>query len=135
MDGVIIEKQGEFNNFPYVISFCNLGHRCGYVGLPKGHKYYGLRESEIHLNCHGGITYANNELLNIDADNTWWIGFDCGHYPDGIDIKALTEIFGASSVAKLQSIMSKEQFEYKCERIFMTLDDCEAECINIIKQL
>lgn len=60
-----IKRQGE------------LGHLCGYVTLPKGHKFNGLHYDEIPVSVHGGLTYANN-LENGE----WVIGFDCAHSGD-----------------------------------------------------
>jgi hypothetical protein len=54
-----------------------LGHLCGYVDLPKGHKYYGKQYDEIPLDVHGGLTYAEGKKNNV-----WTIGFDCAHFGD-----------------------------------------------------
>jgi hypothetical protein len=61
-----------------------LGHLCGYVILPKGHKYYGLDYDDIPVSVHGGLTYST--LI----DENWVIGFDCAHGGD------LIPYFGSS---------------------------------------
>ena len=56
------------------------GHLCGYVGLPKGHPWYGLHYSDIPLTrgVHGELTYAGCGLRGVPR-YLWWVGFDCGH--------------------------------------------------------
>ena len=73
-----------------------MGALCGYVGVPKGHRLYGLDydvEPMTDLDVHGGLTYAAS-CQQADADgichvpqpgrpaDVWWFGFDCGHYMD-----------------------------------------------------
>ena len=58
------------------------GYRCGYVGLPKGNKFYGKSCEKIPVVCHGGITYAQKYLVGQDDKDTYWIGFDCAHFRD-----------------------------------------------------
>lgn len=78
------------------------GHLCGYVGVPTGHKVFGI-ESEHEdilreLNVHGGVTFSGKiESVNFfddsDDDGTpvdlefmetsiWFIGFDAAHSTD-----------------------------------------------------
>lgn len=57
---------------------------CGYVGVPKGHPYYGKDYSDIPVNVHGGVTYgeecSGHICHQIDSQDTlFWIGFDCAH--------------------------------------------------------
>lgn len=57
-----------------------LGNWCGYVCVPKDHKYYGLVNKYYLGLGHGGVTYAdfNNE--------EFWLGFDCAHAFDVVPI-------------------------------------------------
>jgi len=56
----------------------------GYVGIPKGHKYWGVIYDEgdeeldaIADDVHGGFTYTS------EGDDGWWyFGFDTNHYKD-----------------------------------------------------
>lgn len=38
---LVQEKRFEHKGFPCVVLFMPIGYHCGYVGLPKGNKYYG----------------------------------------------------------------------------------------------
>jgi hypothetical protein len=60
------------------------GALCGYVGIPKGHKYWGVIYDEgdeeldaIADDVHGGFTYSEQ------GDDGWWyFGFDTSHADD-----------------------------------------------------
>jgi len=62
----------------------NTGTLCGYVGIPKGHKYWGVIYDEgdeeldaIADDVHGGFTYSEQ------GDDGWWyFGFDTSHADD-----------------------------------------------------
>jgi hypothetical protein len=61
------------------------GFLCGYVGVGKGHRWYGvdydaLYTTEPDLNVHGGLTFAGPGAEAV-ADR-WLMGFDCGHSGD-----------------------------------------------------
>lgn len=70
------------------------GSWCGYVGVPNGHKWYGLGYDEIHnrepeLSVHGGLTFASAPRDDgWFPPDLWVVGFDCAHSGDlspGID--------------------------------------------------
>lgn len=60
------------------------GTLCGYVGIPKEHRFWGIgyemshvELSEIEVDVHGGLTYS------AEGDDGWWyFGFDTNHYDD-----------------------------------------------------
>lgn len=91
-----------FNRHPFAVSLTPHGHYCGYVRLNDDESDIFKRAKEEYpfvsfLNCHGGITFVDEE------DGSWilppgkWVGFDCGHHGDGIDLYALETIFGKSA--------------------------------------
>lgn len=65
---------------------------CGYVGLPKGHKYYEKDYDRININVHGGLTFADKGDGKIWTAGLWWIGFDCAHYNDTISFWNLERV-------------------------------------------
>ena len=66
-----------------IVRVPGLGHLCGYVGIPAGHRLFGVDRDNaaMDFNCHGGITWSSGGD-DHRPDNYWWIGFDCGHHGD-----------------------------------------------------
>lgn len=93
MEFPITETRFEYEGFPCVVLFMPLGHRCGYVGVPKTHPAYGNNYDTLDIDCHGGLTYTERYLQNQDDIETWWIGFDCCHYNDASDKEAMQKYF------------------------------------------
>lgn len=72
-----------YKGYEYYIT--TLGsHPCCYVLLPKGHKYYGKFYNDIPIKCHYGLTYSENELLDVVKNDEWVIGWDYAHTGDFI---------------------------------------------------
>lgn len=81
---------------PCLIVRATYGALCGYVGVPDNHPYYRKDIDDISgLECHGGLSFADGcqksnppgeGVCHIpeegEPDNTWWLGFDCGHFMD-----------------------------------------------------
>ena len=96
----VVESDFEYKRLRCIVTFGMMGHRCGYVGIPKGHKFYGKNYCDIERlidygNCHGGLTYSS-DFENSDypvKSNLWWFGFDCAHYGDGKDLDLAIELF------------------------------------------
>ena len=138
-DQYAIESVSEYRGFKYVIALMSLGHRCGYVGIPKDHELYGKHYNNILLDCHGGLTYSGDGYP-LD-DDLWYIGFDCAHWGDGKDYDALEKYFGQSKEVmkhvKLHKMLDKKygsdgepkSFEYVQNEIYglinQLLDDNE----------
>ena len=61
------------------------GALCGYVGIPKGHRFWGMgygedadaELSDISYHVHGGLTYSDK-----GDDDYWYFGFDTNHMDD-----------------------------------------------------
>ena len=60
------------------------GTLCGYVGIPKEHKFWGVNYeesdgelNEIEVDVHGGFTYSAE-----GDDGYWYFGFDTAHIDD-----------------------------------------------------
>ena len=58
------------------------GCPCGYVMIPDGHPWRGMKESELDslVDVHGGVTFLG-ELHEL-ADGSLWVGFDMAHAGD-----------------------------------------------------
>lgn len=91
-------RQGPWSSEPNRVQFKHAGFECllvrnpatlfwcGYVGVPKGHKFYEKEYDDLDIDVHGGLTYSNKCNAPIchfvpddKLDDLWWFGFDCGH--------------------------------------------------------
>ena len=94
--GYVIEKVFEHSGLTCVVAFMRMGHRCGYVGVPRSNPYYGKDYGEIESpNCHWGLTYSSKgekSAYPIVSD-LWWFGFDCGHCDDKSDWDLVEKYF------------------------------------------
>lgn len=76
-DYEMIVRKIWFENSDMFFSASNREWYCGYVVIPKDHKYYDMDYEEIEeeIDVHGGLTFSG-ELDGIDG---YLLGFDCNH--------------------------------------------------------
>ncbi len=95
MGRYVVEETFEYLGYECKIIFRDWGGRCGYIKIPKDHPFY--NESYDFCNqfvdCHGSLTYAGILLNDEESTNGSWVGFDCGHCDDGLDIEASKKYF------------------------------------------
>jgi len=115
-----------------VILGLSMGHRCGYVGLPKGHKYYGEDYDNVPVDVHGGLTYAGgyNNYPVVDNDRSW-IGFDCAHCFDRKDLELVKEL----NDEKTYKILTDMETRFDTGGEVRTTEYVENELIELVKQL
>lgn len=68
-----------------IVRNLDLGHLCGYVGVPKGHPLFGKDYNHLEgtkIIVHGGLTYAKDQAPGSNKKGLWWFGFDCAHHQD-----------------------------------------------------
>lgn len=83
IEQIEILDEGIYHNYHYAI--VSLGsHPCAYIEIPEGHRYYGEVYDEIPLDCHFGLTYADDTgILNgYNYRSGYWIGWDYAHLGD-----------------------------------------------------
>ena len=91
----IVEREFKHAGYKCVVTFGDIGYRCGYVGVPKGSKLYGKNCEKLDFDVHGGLTYSGggkNSDYPIKSD-LWWLGFDCAHGGDRADNERVMELF------------------------------------------
>jgi len=78
-----IESDFQHKSLHCLVIPYELGHRCGYVGVPHnlGDAY------DLGLDVHGGVTFEGSLLKN----GLYYYGFDCAHSGDGKDLSLLTD--------------------------------------------
>jgi len=78
--------EGVYKGINYQIR--SLGaYPCAYIGLPPDHPFSGKTANEIHLDCHGGLTYSFIDYKGRVHDiglpkEYYWIGWDYAHLGD-----------------------------------------------------
>jgi len=67
-----------------VICVINGSHYTGYVGVPKNHPLYGkdYDYADDFVECHGGLTYSDEKVLDFKPKDTWFFGIDFAHSLD-----------------------------------------------------
>jgi len=96
--GVVIEDGGHYKGFDFLVTFNDMGFRCGYVALPLSHVANNHKKDYPDYDVHGGITfYDKNHFSKLffgeDACKDKWLGFDCGHAGDFCDLEKAKEYF------------------------------------------
>lgn len=142
----VVEERFIYKGYPCVVLFMPAGFRAGYVGLPKTNKLYGQEYGKnacFGIACHGGITYGRSYLYGQDDKDTWWIGFDCGHFIDRIDLEQANKYFKYDEETKkiLLSLISVPPLRdihstadgVPCE--IRTLDYVKENCKRIVEQI
>ncbi len=149
---IAVEGGGTYKNYEYLIVLNANGHRCGYVAIPPEHKYSETPKEmrsflggtehahwnydSLDINCHGRLTFMSPEhslkkMLNIPC-NDMWIGFDCAHYNDAIDIDAFRKYYGEEALEKKKSFIEAMSHPYQTIRPYGYL---QSQCESIIDQL
>lgn len=96
----VLERTFSYGRYVGLVVFTDMGHRCGYVVLPKGEeeKYKGIELYDIPISCHGGVTYFEQGHDFLDTEQ-WLIGFDCAHLNDKRDMESLKKYFSDNESA------------------------------------
>ena len=125
--GVVEECRFEHRGYPCVVLFMDMGHRCGYVGIPKND----ISELDSYdINPYGGITYGPCPDLHFQEDeDVEWIGFDTGHWGDGRDINSVQKYFG---IERAKEVLS---FPTYVVGTVKTLEFCKKQCMDMVDQI
>ena len=130
-----VEKDFMVDGFRCVIVGSYMGHRCGYIAIPKDNELYGKDYDEIDIDVHGGLTYSeysNSEYPVKSEEDVWWIGFDCAHSGDGKDME-LIKSFGENNT-EIKTILDIEA-RYSNYGEVRTVDYVKEQLIEAVNQL
>lgn len=136
--GYVCEKKGTYKGYKYSVCMMDLGHRCGYVGVPKGHPLYGKNygdDDAYFIDCHGGLTYSTSNVGSSypikEENELWWFGWDYGHYMDGKDYEGMAKNFG-NDVAERSRIWDAGLYD---DCFVYYPNDVENDCKFVIEQI
>ncbi len=152
---IAVEGGGTYKNHEYLIVLTTMGHRCGYVAVPAGHKLdyvksekrkmpgsdreYTHYDYDYDIECHGGVTFCKREhdlkdLLTVPC-NDLWLGFDCAHAWDARDYDALEKYFGKDCDTLKFYNQYPEHKRIGLNETVKTYGYVELECKSMIDQL
>lgn len=135
MKEFVTEKEWKNGEFNCKIIFTQLGHRCGYVGVPKGHPMFGRDYNKCieDIDCHGGLTYSG--FRDDNSKEYWYFGFDCAHADDGVDIESLKKYGFDISPFLSMFLPIVELWKPNESSQFKTKEFCEEQCNSIAEQI
>ena len=121
------------NNMVCVVTFNNMGHYCGYVGVNKYHPFFEVDYQDLWcgISVHGGLTYSGKEIGGKDiADGQYWfLGFDCAHAGDVCSEDGIDAFGDAVYVWTAELVMREcENLASQLKKIY---DDCKSEILEI----
>ena len=97
------------------------GTLCGYVGIPKEHRFWGISYnidpdpelSDISDNVHGGLTYSRQ-----GEDGWWYFGFDTAHLDDFAPTTIEHAIARHVSNSRFYDCMNYKTWEFVEDQVF-----------------
>lgn len=129
------EERFMYRGYPCVVLFMPMAYRCGYAGIPEGHRLYKKACNDMSIECHCGLTYSSNYLHRQDDANTWWIGFDCGHACDGLDIAMAKKLYANEPRIMHELEYMEGYFKLMENYPVRSLEYVKNECRKIVDQL
>ena len=96
---------------------------------------------DIPVDRHCGLTYSENHLFGQGDKDTWWIGFDCGHFCDRADKETFEKYYmdelksKAVDTERASVISAYMMFELYSEYPVRTQEYVECECRKIVDQI
>ncbi len=122
----VIEKEWIYKEHPCFVVSNPLGYRCGYVGVSPSSFFYGVHYDDV---MEYGVCPDDRDLTFSDYAFTdkgffpeyWFIGFDCGHFGDRLDLEA------AKIYYKDEPDVIKQIERYKKASDRVSFNDCTLE--------
>lgn len=146
-DGLIVEGGGKHRGYEWLITFNDMGFRCGYVAISPDHRLYNkdMDEQDEEITVHGGVTFYDNShiaerLIGHPCEDKW-IGFDAGHHNDMPDIEKLKECFPYLKETRKDRVIEISNMFEKLNRFGIqnsSIKDFEfmkSQCKSIIDQI
>lgn len=134
MSYYVVEKQFEYKGFNCLVVFNSGAYRCGYVGVPKSSKLYGMRYGHLTgIEVHGGVTFSGNlNGTEFENDGLWYFGFDCIHISDRYDFVQARKYFPERF--RMYEMMMRVPY-IDSESTIKYADFVESECKKFVDQL
>ena len=124
----VVEKQFNYKGHDCICIFSIRGIRCGYVSVTDKEKPY----DDYDIDCHGSLTFDGELPDYYKPKADYYIGFDCGHWCDGVDYDQAAKY---DLIEQSEADYSKKLFSYLDDHPVRDLDYVEANCRSIVDQL
>lgn len=121
----VTEHKFEYKGRECIVVFTKLGFRNGYVSVKQPFDY----EKLINIDAHGGLNFSGELPDYYGATREYYIGFDCGHCWDGIDMdQAIAYGLQKADVKDYwlttdEPVRSVEYVSEECKKIVDQLED------------
>lgn len=101
--------QGTHMGHEWMVIHNDMGYRCGYVKVTRGHPWYGKAYDDVDAEVHGGLTFAEHDepCDKGGPDNGYWVGFDCGHGWDLADPALVSERYRQYAVQSCEDGLTR----------------------------
>jgi len=110
-----------------VVLATSMGHRCGYVGVPKDHPLFGKNYNDVGADVHGGLTYSSEEIGKYPVESDLhWFGYDCAHLGDARDLELMDDDHRA---------YYENRPPLDLDGVVRSLAYCTRECESLAEQL
>jgi hypothetical protein len=123
-------KDFTYKDVPCRIRENEMGYLCGYAGVAKGSRLYGVDYDEAPSSLdvvHGGLTFSG-PMFDDDGD-LWWFGFDCMHVGDApYDMDACRRVIADGTA-------SREYLDMIAKDVAWDPKKVRAEIRKLVKQL
>ena len=132
------ELMDYYNGHVSIVKLQRYGHRCGYVRVNDHElferiaKWYESWSEEFDFDVHGGITFVQSDPGKEYLPEGDWIGFDCNHLGDAIDVTAL---FNNFDISDAEFSLVVERFKLGKGGKIRSTDYVRKECQSLIDQL
>lgn len=123
----VVEKQFQYKGHDCICVFTRNGCRCGYVSTTLRRHY-----DDFDIDCHCGLTFSGALPEAYAPKEAFYIGFDCGHCCDGLDLKLAYDLGLIDEAAKE---MFEQSFSYLSDYPVRDVDYVVEQCKKIVDQL
>lgn len=130
----VVEEFFRYKGYYCCVIFQPLGFRCGYVMVQNQHPAYEKNYNDLHINCHGGLTFSDHTLIDTKFSG-WWIGFDCAHTWDLIDVDSQMKYYGEKIRSSVFDYLNYAVGNDTSKGVVRSKNFCKWQCRNIVNQL
>lgn len=136
----LIEKEFDFCGYHCLITFTEVGYRCGYVAIPDNDYFYEKTFYNINDTKKLPIPLSYAGRTFPQQDGNYWIGFTCDNKGDKPDTNRVKEIWGDKAMVltflnmqklpvlpKDGTIRTTEYVEDKLKQLVLEIKRCNTE--------